>query len=107
MGPDFMYGWPTTEFSPTGPEQIVQAVFHKELAVAKEEGRYDEVYQGYLAPLKAGMNVMNGAASFNTYYTVQEVIDPRDTRAYVVRGLRTMANKREEPPEKKRFVKPA
>ncbi len=107
MGPDFIYGWPTVEFAPTGPEQIVQAVFHKELAKAKEEGNYDEVYAGYLAPLKAGFNVMNSARTFNSMYTVNEVIDPRDTRSYVVRSLRAMVNKREEQPEKKRFVKPA
>jgi methylmalonyl-CoA decarboxylase subunit alpha len=107
MGPDFIYGWPTVEFAPTGPEQIVHAVFHKELAIAKEKGNYDEVYQGYLAPLKASMNVMNAARNFNTYYTVNEVIDPRKTRAYVIKSLRAMINKREPEPEKKRFVKPA
>ncbi len=107
MGPDFIYGWPTVEFAPTGPEQIVQAVFHKELAKAKEEGKYDEVYNGYLAPLKAGFNVMNSARTFNSTYTVNEVIDPRDTRSYVVRSLRAMVNKREEQPEKKRYIKPA
>lgn len=107
MGPDFIYGWPTVEFAPTGPEQIVQAVFHKELAKAKEEGNYDEVYNGYLAPLKAGFNVMNSARTFNSTYTVNEVIDPRDTRSYVVKSLRAMINKCEEQPEKKRYVKPA
>jgi len=107
MGPDFIYGWPTVEFSPTGPEQIVQAVFHKELAKAKEEGKYDEVYNAYLAPLKERMNVMNGARNFNTYYTVQEVIDPRDSRSYIIKSLHAMVNKREEQPEKKRYIKPA
>ena len=107
MGPDFIYGWPTVEFAPTGPEQIVQAVFHKELAIAKEEGKYEEVYNGYLAPLKAGFNVMNLARSFGTFYTVQEVIDPRDSRTYIIKSLRSMVNKREEEPEKKRYVKPA
>jgi len=107
MGPDFIYGWPTVEFAPTGPEQIVQAIFHKELAKAKEEGRYEEAYNGYLAPLKAGFNVMNSARNFNTYYTVQEVIDPRDSRPYIIKSLQAMANKREPQPEKKRFVKPA
>jgi acetyl-CoA carboxylase carboxyltransferase component len=107
MGPDFIYGWPTVEFSPTGPEQIVQAVFHKELAKAKEDGNYDEVYNRYLTPLKAGMNVMNGARTFNSYYTVNEVIDPRDSRPYIIKSLRATINKREEQPEKKRYIKPA
>jgi len=107
MGPDYIYGWPTVEFAPTGPEQIVQAVFHKELAKAKEDGNYDEVYNSFLGPLKERFNVMNSARMFNTYYTVNEVIDPRDTRTYIVKSLRAMANKHEEQPEKKRYVKPA
>ncbi len=40
--------WPTAEFAPTGPGQIVQAIFHKDLAKAKEEGRYEEAYEGFL-----------------------------------------------------------
>ena len=104
MGPDFIYAWPTAEFAPTGPEQIVQAIFHKDLAKAKEEGRYEEAYNSYLAPLKARMNVLNSATSF---YAVQEVIDPRDTRHWIVRSLRAMVDKHEELPEKKRYIKPA
>ena len=107
MGPDFIFGWPTVEFAPTGPEQIVQAVFHKELAKAKEEGNYEEVYNSYLVPLKEAFNVMNAARNFNTYYTVHEVIDPRDTRSYIIKSLRAIINKREEQPEKKRYIKPA
>lgn len=64
MGPDFVLAWLTAEFAPTGPEQILQAIFHKDLAIAKEEGRYEEAYNGYLAPLKASMNVMSRATSF-------------------------------------------
>ncbi len=104
MGPDFVLAWPTAEFAPTGPEQIVQAIFHKDLAIAKEEGRYEEAYNGYLAPLKASMNVMSRATSF---YGVNEVIDPRETRHWVIRSLRAMTAKREQLPQKKRYIKPA
>ena len=45
MFPDFVYTWPTAEFAPTGPETVVHAIFHKELAKAKEQGNYDEVYR--------------------------------------------------------------
>jgi len=107
MGPDFIYGWPTTEFAPTGPESIVQAVFHKELAKAKEEGNYEEVYNSFLIPLKEQFNVMNFAKSFTIYYTVHEVIDPRETRSRIVKALHATRNKHEILPEKKRFVKPA
>jgi acetyl-CoA carboxylase carboxyltransferase component len=107
MGPDFIYGWPTTEFAPTGPESIVEAIFHKELAKAKEDGNYEEVYNAFLIPLKEQFNVMNFAKSFTTFYTVHEVIDPRETRPRIIKALRASRNKREEVPEKNRFIKPA
>jgi acetyl-CoA carboxylase carboxyltransferase component len=107
MGPDFIYAWPSAEFAPTGPESIVQAVFHKELAKAKEEDNYDEVYNFFLSILKDYFSVMTLAKSFTTYYTVHEVIDPRETRSRIVKALRSSLNKHEEVPEKRRFIKPA
>jgi len=107
MGPDYVFGWPTVEFAPTGPESIVQAIFHKELAKAKEEGNYEDVYNAFLTPLKESMSVMNMAQVYTTYYTVNEVIDPRETRANIVKALRATVDKNEELPEKKRFIKPA
>ncbi|MBW2368598.1 MAG: propionyl-CoA carboxylase [Deltaproteobacteria bacterium] len=107
MGPDFIFAWPTVEFAPTGPESIVQAVFHKELAKAKEAGNYEEVYNAYLTPIKEQFSVMNMAKTFTSWYTVHEVIDPRDTRAHIVRAFRATRQKREDFPEKRRFVKPA
>jgi acetyl-CoA carboxylase carboxyltransferase component len=107
MFPDFIYAWPTAEFAPTGPETVVHAVFHKELAKAKEEGNYDEVYQFFLGILKEQFSVMNLAKHWTTYYTVHEVIDPRDTRSRIIKALEAIRNKNEELPEKKRSVKPA
>ena len=44
---------------------------------------------------------------FTTWYTVHEVIDPRDTRPRIIKALRAMADKSEKYPEKRRFIKPA
>jgi acetyl-CoA carboxylase carboxyltransferase component len=107
MGPDYIYAWPTAEFAPTGPEAIILAVFHKQLAKAKEEGNYQETYDLYLNILKEQFSVINLGKTFTTYYTVQEVIDPRDTRKRIVRALHATAGKREETPEKRRTIKPA
>ena len=107
MGPDFIFGWPTVEFAPTGPESIVQAIFHKELAAAKEKGNYQEVYNSYLKPLKEAFSVLNMSKVYTSYYTVQAVIDPRDTRAHIVNALRASANKREKSLARRRYVKPA
>jgi acetyl-CoA carboxylase carboxyltransferase component len=107
MGPDFIYGWPTVEFAPTGPESIVQAVFHKELEKAKQEGKYEEVYNFFLNTLKEFFSVMTMGKTFTTYYTVHEVIDPRETRAKIIAALRASMHKHETLPEKRRYVKPA
>ncbi|MBU2546866.1 MAG: propionyl-CoA carboxylase [Proteobacteria bacterium] len=107
MGPDLIYGWPTVEFAPTGPEIIVHAVFHKELAKAKEAGNYDEVYNFYLGILKEMFSVMTMGRIFTHWYTVHEVIDPRDTRPRIIKALHATADKNEELPEKKRYIKPA
>ncbi len=107
MGPDFIYGWPTAEFAPTGPESIVQAVFHKELEKARQEGNYDEVYNFFLSILKEHFSVMTMGKVFTTYYTVHEVIDPRETRPKIVKALRACRDKCETMPEKRRFIKPA
>jgi acetyl-CoA carboxylase carboxyltransferase component len=107
MGPDFIYAWPTAEFAPTGPEMIVHAVFHKELAKAKEDGNYDEVYNFFQDILKEQCSVMTFGKIFTTWYTVHEVIDPRETRSRIVKALRATINKHEEVPEKRRYIKPA
>lgn len=107
MGPDFIYGWPTVEFAPTGPEIIVHAVFHKQLAEAKEKGNYEEVYNRYLGILKEMFSVLNMGRVFTSWYTVHEVIDPRETRKRIIGALRATAHKSEDLPPKRRYVKPA
>jgi acetyl-CoA carboxylase carboxyltransferase component len=107
MFPDFVYAWPTTEFAPTGPETVVHAVFHKELAKAKEEGNYEEVYDFFLSILKEQFSVLNLAKHWTTYYTVHEIIDPRDTRPRIIKALAATRNKKETLPPRRRSIKPA
>jgi len=107
MFPDFVYTWPTAEFAPTGPETVVHAIFHKELAKAKEEGNFDAVFNNFLSILKEQFSVMNLAKFWTTYYTAHEVIDPRDTRPRIIRAIEAVHDKIEELPEKKRSIKPA
>jgi acetyl-CoA carboxylase carboxyltransferase component len=107
MGPDYIYAWPTAEFAPTGPEMIVQAVFHKQLARAKEDGNYEDVYNFFLNILREEFSVMTFGKMFTTWYTVHEVIDPRETRYRIIHALHATVNKKESMPEKRRFIKPA
>jgi len=107
MNPDFIYGWPTMEFAPTGPETVVHAVFNKELAKAREQGKFQEVFNFYLGILKEMFSVFQMGQYWTTYYTVHEIIDPRDTRIRIINALKATENKYEEWPEKKRSIKPA
>lgn len=107
MFPDFVYTWPTAEFAPTGPETVVQAIFHKELAKAKEQGNYDQVFNQFLGVLKEQFSVLNLAKVWTSYYTTHEVIDPRDTRPRIIKALKAVSQKVEELPEKRRSIKPA
>lgn len=107
MYPDFVYGWPTMEFAPTGPETVVHAVFHKELEAARQKGNYEQVYNFYLGILKEMFSVFQMGQQWTTYYTVHEIIHPAETRARIVRALETAADKHEELPERKRWIKPA
>jgi len=106
MTPDYIYGWPTMEFAPTGPETVVHAIFHKELAKAKEEGKYDEVFNFYLSILKEQFSVLTLSRVWTTPYTVHEVIDPRETRPRITNALRSLTNKQEFVHKKKRSIKP-
>jgi len=106
MQPDNIYGWPTGEFAPTGPDAVVQAVFHKELEKARAEGKYQEVYDSYLSVLKEHFSVMN-AREWTSYYMIQEPIDPRDTRTRIIRTLKATRDKVETLPAKRRYIKPA
>jgi acetyl-CoA carboxylase carboxyltransferase component len=107
MNPDFVLGWPTGEFAPTGPESIVQAIFHKELERARQEGRYDEFYGSMVGVIREQMNVLNLSRSWTSYYTLHEAIDPRETRPRIIKALQATRDKYEEIPAKRRYIKPA
>jgi acetyl-CoA carboxylase carboxyltransferase component len=107
MNPDFVLGWPTGEFAPTGPETVVEAVFHKELEKAREEGNYDEFYNSMVSVVRKQMSVMSLSKHWTSYYMLQEAIDPRDTRPWIIKAIEATANKHEELPQKRRYIKPA
>lgn len=107
MNPDFVLGWPTGEFAPTGPETVVEAVFHKELEKAREKGNYQEFYDSMVGVVRQQMSVLNLSKHWTSYYMLQEAIDPRDTRPAIIKAIEATANKHEELPEKRRYIKPA
>ncbi len=107
MGPDIIIAWPTAEYAPTGAETVLQAVFNKELAKAKEEGNYDEVHDALLTKLQNQFSVMTCAKFWTNLYTSHIVINPKTSRSVLIRALEQLRNKKFELPCNKRAIKPA
>ena len=68
---------------------------------------YDDLFEFYVGILREMFSVMTVGRIFTHWYTVHEVVDPRDTRSRIIKSLRASANKREEMPERRRYIKPA
>ena len=92
---DFNYAWPTAEVAVMGPEGAVNVLYKKELEAASDPGaertrRVEEFREKFANPFVAA------ARGF-----VDEVIQPRTTRAKLIGALRTLGTKREKNPPKK------
>lgn len=101
MGADFSFAWPTAEISIMGPESAAAVIWADELRKAKEsaseakllEARCDEYRDRYI-------NIFTLAENYR-YDFVDDIIDPRDTRAVLIRALQALKGKRVELPQRK------
>jgi acetyl-CoA carboxylase carboxyltransferase component len=82
--PFFSVSWPTGEFGPMGLEGAVRLGFRKELAAAVDPGEQQRLFDTLLAKAYAQGKALNVASMVE----LDAVIDPRDTREWIVRGLR-------------------
>jgi propionyl-CoA carboxylase beta chain len=93
---DLNLAWPTAEIAVMGPEGAVGIIHRRELQGAGEgaaelrERRVDEYRRKFANPW---------VAAERGY--VDEVIEPRHTRAKLIAGLRLLGNKRDSNPPKK------
>ena len=95
IGADLAYAWPTAELAVMGPQGAVEIVYRRELQqsadpVARRAELVAEYTEKYANPY---------AAAERGY--VDDVIDPADTRAKTIAGLRMLLTKREELPRRK------
>ncbi|SEA68543.1 carboxyl transferase domain-containing protein [Variovorax sp. YR216] len=90
--PVFTAAWPTGEFGAMGLEGAVRLGFRKELEAAAEGAERDALFKTLVAQQYANGEAMHMAQTLE----IDAVIDPADTRAWLVRGLAsTAASKRE------------
>ncbi len=82
--PFFAVSWPTGEFGGMGLEGAVKLGYRKELAAiadpAERMARYEEMV--------ADMYEQGKALNTATVFEIDDVIDPADTRRWIVEGLR-------------------
>jgi acetyl-CoA carboxylase carboxyltransferase component len=79
----FTVAWPTGEFGAMGLEGAVKTGFKKELASVKDQEKREELYNSLVASLYERGKAMNAAS----YLEIDSVIDPADTRKWLMRGL--------------------
>ncbi len=83
--PFFSLAWPTAEFGPMGLEGAVNLGYRKELEAQTDP----EKRQALFAELLAMMYTRGKAVSVASQMEIDAVIDPAETRAWLLRGLRS------------------
>jgi acetyl/propionyl-CoA carboxylase alpha subunit len=97
--PDFIVAWPTGEFGGMGLEGAVRLGYRKELMALPEGPERDALYRQLVARQYEAGHALNMAATLE----IDAVIDPADTRAWLLRGL---AGARVREPGATRFIDP-
>lgn len=95
IGSDLAFAWPTAEIAVMGPEGAAQILYRNELSAAEDPAallaeRTEQYRERFANPYIASARGM-----------VDDVIDPRETRARLIDGLHMLADKREDRPPKK------
>jgi len=92
---DLNFAWPTAEIAVMGPDGAVSIIFRKELAEAEDPvARKAELVAEYREKF-ANPYVAAGRGYLD------DVIEPRETRARLINGLEMLENKRDSNPQKK------
>jgi acetyl-CoA carboxylase carboxyltransferase component len=97
--PDLIVAWPSAEISVMGPEGAVEIVFRKQVEEADDPAaKRAELIEG----LRDAIDVYSAAAND----MIDDVIDPRQTRETICRGLEMASGKRLQRPWKRSGVVP-
>ncbi len=81
----FTASWPTGEFGPMGLEGAIKAGFKRELAAIADPAEREAYFNKLVAQLYERGKAINIAS----YMEIDSVIDPSDTRKWIMRGLKS------------------
>jgi acetyl-CoA carboxylase carboxyltransferase component len=97
----FTVSWPTGEFGGMNLEGAVRLGMKKQLDAVTDPAAREEMFQGMVAMAYERGKAINMAALLE----IDAVIDPADTRAWLVRGIRSaMPETNDKRRERRRFV---
>ncbi|MGH7776936.1 MAG: acyl-CoA carboxylase subunit beta [Candidatus Dormibacterales bacterium] len=100
LGADLNLAWPSAEIAVMGPEAAVNIVHKRELAAAQDPGaRRQELVEDYVR------RFANPWVAAERGY-VDDVIEPKETRRALIRGLELCLQKAEEAPSRKHGNEP-
>ena len=85
LSPLFTVGWPSAEFGAMGLEGAVRLGYRKELEAVPEGAQRDALFAQLVAAAYERGSAINMAATLE----IDAVIDPAQTRAWLVGGLQT------------------
>ena len=97
--PDLIVAWPTAEISVMGPEGAVNIIGRSAIEASDDP---DRTREEMLAQVRKSIDPYIAARND----LIDDIIDPRETRPTIIRGLRMAADKRVERPHKKHGVMP-
>ena len=83
--PFFAVSWPTGEFGGMGLEGAVKLGYRNELAAIDDPAARKQKYEEMVAAMYEKGKALNAAALFE----IDDVIDPADTRRWIMAGLRS------------------
>ena len=87
LTPMFTIAWPTAEFSGNRLEALAALSAHADTGEDADADQRASAYREHLSTYVESARAVN---SGGTHYGVDDVVDPADTRAWIVQGLRSI-----------------
>ena len=100
--PDYIVAWPTAEISVMGPEGAVNIIFRKQIEAAGDQAAQDALRNQMITAVREQISPYVAAG----WGFVDDLIEPRETRRAIVRGIELGQTKRLERPWRKHGVLP-
>jgi acetyl-CoA carboxylase carboxyltransferase component len=94
LGGDLDVAWPTVQRGLMGADAAVAIIYKRELRAARDDSVRRETYARRVAEMQQRLQ------SLEREWT-QEFIDPRDTRQFLIKALRTLRDRQQELPHRK------